>query len=351
MADEPDSLRAIAAPPPNFSAADIGRHVSEQYGLEGELVPLVSERDQNFRLTTEFERRYVVKIANSAEQQRITDFQIQALLHMEKNGCGVAVPRIIPTLGGAASTTVSDKETDHMLRVVSYLPGRPLDDITTDTAIAGQLGRCLADVDLALRDFEHTGDGQPLLWDMRRAAELRGLMPHIEGGDLRATIRACLDDFEKNAAPRFASLRSQVIHNDLNPGNVLVTKNESISIAGVIDFGDMIRAPLIVDVAIAASYMRSDDEDALALLAALVAGYDSVIKLDDAELELLYDLVRMRLATTITILHWRLSARAGDDAYTIGSLKGELSAVRFLDRINAMSGNEFADRVQLQCRG
>ncbi|MDH3613999.1 MAG: phosphotransferase [Gammaproteobacteria bacterium] len=351
MADEPDPLQTIALPPPNLSVELIGRHVGEEYGLDGELVSLVSERDQNFRLTTESERRYVVKIANSAEHPTSTDFQIQALLHMEKNGCGVAVPRVIPTLGGAASTTVSGQNSDHTLRVVSYLPGRPLDDITIDSAIAGQLGRCLAEVDLALRDFEHPGDGQPLLWDMRRAAELRGLLPYIEDGDLRATIRACLNDFEKNAAPKFASLRSQVIHNDVNPGNVLVTEDESMSIAGVIDFGDMIRAPLIIDVAIAASYMRSDDEDASALIASLVAGYDDVIRLEDAELELLHDLVRMRLATTIAILHLRLSARAGDDAYTIGSLQGEQSAGRFLARINAMSRSEFADRMQKERGG
>ncbi|MDH3749177.1 MAG: phosphotransferase, partial [Gammaproteobacteria bacterium] len=157
--------------------------------------------------------------------------------------------------------------------------------------------------------------------------------------------------FEKNAAPKFASLRSQVIHNDVNPGNVLVTEDESMSIAGVIDFGDMIRAPLIIDVAIAASYMRSDDEDASALIASLVAGYDDVIRLEDAELELLHDLVRMRLATTIAILHLRLSARAGDDAYTIGSLQGEQSAGRFLARINAMSRSEFADRMQKERGG
>ena len=95
--------------------------VASDYTVE----TLASERDQNFRLTTESERRYVVKIANSAEQQRITDFQIQALLHLEKNGCGVAVPRIFPTLGGATSTTVSRQDCDHTLRVVSYLPGRP----------------------------------------------------------------------------------------------------------------------------------------------------------------------------------------------------------------------------------
>jgi Ser/Thr protein kinase RdoA (MazF antagonist) len=52
-------------------------------------------------------------------------------------------------------------------------------------------------------------------------------------------------------------LRAQVIHSDANPENVLVAGKR----LGFIDFGDAIKAPLVFDVAIAASYMRVFDGD------------------------------------------------------------------------------------------
>ena len=349
MASPEDSLIAIASPPPQFSAGEVAEIVDEQYGICGDLAGLVSERDQNFRLTTADGRRYVIKIANQAESTTVTDFQIRALQHMEALGCPVSVPRIIPALSGATMTRALSASAEHVLRVVSYVPGHPLEEVETDTDLARQLGRCLAHIGIALRDFEHAGDQQVLLWDMRRAADLKPLLVHVPDERLRAEIGSCLDDYCANAAPRLGALRSQVIHNDFNPGNVLVTDGQPVSVAGVIDFGDMIRAPLIIDVAVASAYLRGDDDDVLAPLMSFVSGYDSVTHLEQVELELLYDLVRTRLATTLAILYWRLSARGENDAYTAGSLQGGAGATRFLRAVDAIPRPEFLARLHESC--
>ena len=346
MANSEDPLSAIASPPPQFSTGDIAALVDEQYGLRGDLAALVSERDQNFRVTTTDKRRYVIKIANAAESETVTDFQVRALQHMEASGCPVPVPRIIPTLAGDAMTRVSSPDAEHALRVVTYVPGRPLEEVKTDAELARRLGECLASIGIALRGFEHPGDNQVLLWDMRRADGLQALLPHLPDKRLRTEVGDCLDDFAANAAPRLAALRSQVIHNDFNPGNILITQSQPASVAGVIDFGDMIRAPLIIDVAVAASYLRGDDDYVLAPLMSFVAGYDSVTGLEDVELELLYDLVRTRLATTLAILYWRLSARGEEDAYTADSLQGGETARSFLAQINSIPRAEFTARLR-----
>ncbi len=131
MMEQPESLLALAAPPPQFSVGEVARLVRDRYELEGEFTALVSERDQNLRLSSEDGRRFVVKIANSVEPEKITDFQIQALLHIENCGCSVAVPRIIRTTDGAVATTLLADDVTHVVRLVSFLPGRPLniDDI------------------------------------------------------------------------------------------------------------------------------------------------------------------------------------------------------------------------------
>ena len=144
-------------------------------------------------------------------------------------------------------------------------------------------------------------------------------------------------------------MRQQVIHSDVHPGNILVEESDPESVAGIFDFGDMLRAPLVVELGIAASYLRSAETDVLAHVASFVAGYDQISPLEDAELELLYDLVRTRLATTITMLHWRLATKGNDDAYARETLQSESGAEHFLRRINALTPQAFLSRLRQEC--
>lgn len=350
MTATPESLHAIATPPPNLGTEEVIRVVRDDYGLRGELQPLLGERDQNFRLTVRDGERYVVKIANTAEDPRVTDLQVCALQHMARHACAVTVPRVIPNRRDDLLTAIPVADSEYLLRIVTYLPGRPLEEVRLDAGIAAQLGRCLAGVGAALRDFDHPGDTQALIWDIRRVDELRRLVTIIGDQQLRDEVVACLDDMSQRVLPEISRLRTQVIHNDLNPGNVVVTDDERPRVAGVIDFGDMLRAPLIVDVGVAAAYMRGDSADAMALIAEFVAGYDAVTPLDDAELECLYELVRARLATSLAILHWRLSALPDDDAYTREAWQGGDSAVRLLRGLGAIPRAQFTARLKSRCR-
>ena len=239
-------MRVTDTPPPSLAARDVQRLLRERYGVDGTLSPLVSERDQNFRLA---------KIANLQEAARVTDFQVEALRHLERAGCPVPVPRVVPAVDGSLVTGFADGDELFRMRLVTWVSGKPLAGAPpADPALSRLLGESLARLDAGLEDFSHPGEHQELLRDR---------------------VSRCFDDFERQALPVFPSLRTQVIHNDLNPGNVLITGDRPARVAGVIDFGDMVRAPLIVDAAIAASYLRSDADDALAPAAALVAGVGS----------------------------------------------------------------------------
>lgn len=336
-------MDVIAAPNPIVPESSVRELLSNEYGLPGELTPLVSERDQNFRLEMADGRVMVVKIANAVEPEKITDFQIQALIHLERNACPVPVPRVIRTTTGGVSTTIHSAESSHVVRLVSYVPGHPMGGTVPGPDLAYALGKSLAQLDQGLRDFAHPGESQVLLWDMQRAGALRSLMQHVENPGLHELVLTCLNEFERCAEPVFADLRSQVIHNDMNPDNVLIDDADSPGIAGVIDFGDMVRAPLIIDIAIAASYLRSID-NGLEPIRSLVAGFDSATPLQDAERDVLFDLIRMRLATTITILHWRQSMRSAEDPYLQKSLQ-EAGSERFLRYITTLTRDGFASQV------
>jgi Ser/Thr protein kinase RdoA (MazF antagonist) len=342
-------LSMFTVRPPRFSEGDVALLVETEYGLCGELCPLLSERDQNFRLTGSDGSSYVVKIAGAAEDQNTADFQIQGLLHVEAQECQTAVPKIIRTTSGASSTTIMDGQTEHVVRLVSYLPGTLAAEVSLTPALTCSIGTSLAHLDIALNDFEHDGDQQPLLWDMQRAPDLIPLAAHIADESLRQNVLTCFDDFQRIVEPQLGSLRHQVIHSDVHPGNVLVEENDSESVAGIFDFGDMLHAPLVVELGIAASYLRSDDADALVHVASFIAAYDRILPLEEIEFDLMYDLLRTRLATTITMLHWRLATIGSDDTYAQESLQIESSAERFLARINAMTRQAFSSRLRQAC--
>jgi Ser/Thr protein kinase RdoA (MazF antagonist) len=126
-----------------------------------------------------------------------------------------------------------------------------------------------------------------------------------------ALASTVLDDFEKRALPAF------------------------------IDFGDMLRAPLVVDVAVAAAYLRVFEDDALQFILPFIAGYHSVSNLDAMEFELLFDLIRARLVTTVSMLYWRLSARSEDDGYRQSTLRQESGAGIFLARLEDVGRSRF----------
>jgi hydroxylysine kinase len=335
---------AVTEEPPRIDVIDLAQVVKEQFGLDGEYSPLISERDQNFHLKTAHGSQYVVKVTSVTEMPIVSEFQIEALLHLER-GAMIRVPRVVRTTDGQSSGRVDHGERSFVLRVVSYLEGKQLEIIVVDADVARNFGINLARLDAALQGFSHEGENPVLLWDLQRIAELRNLLDHIEDLAVRGPVAAAIDDFERLVEPRLGSLRSQVIHGDANPENVLVDSSDH-SVSGFIDFSDIVKAPLVIDVAIAASYLRAGNTDPLELISPFLAGYCSVLPLCDDELVLLFDLVRARLATTITILYWRLDSRDEDDPYRQKALASEGGAIRFLNALNTLGRERFLQRLE-----
>jgi len=338
-----DLLKFIAAEPPGFDASVVAEAVAEQFGLSGDYTLLVSERDQNFCLTTGSNDRYLVKVASSAEPHDVTDFQIAALNHLAK--CGVSgVPRNVQTTSGINHGSIqSDDGALLCLRVLTWLNGSLLDDSEITPGMASSLGGRLADLDIALSSFEHDSDGLASLWDTQRAGQLRSLLIHVSDSLVRQQLEAVLDVFEEYVTPALESLPRQVIHNDANTENILLDTSGELS--GIIDFGDLLWAPRIIEVSTAAAYLRPDDGDPLRLLVPLVAGYHQKSRLSAVELDVLFDLILTRLAITVILFYWRLAARDKEDPYLKKQLDSEGSAFAFLQNLSDLGRGTFRERI------
>ena len=340
MTTESAALTAILVEPPSLATEVVAGAIETQFGLVGEFSPLVSERDQNFLLRTGAGEQYVAKVTSGAEEAAATDFQIGGLLHLEKVA-DLLVPRVYRTLAGEASGHITDGTATHRLRVVTWVNGESLESQPLDTVTSGEFGRALARLDAGLAAYSHPGENSPLLWDLQRTAELRDLIQSITDLSVRYRVASVFDDFEKRVLPVVGTLRSQVIHADANPGNILLT-DEGI---GFIDFGDMMKAPLVFDVAIAASYLRVFEGEPLQFIVPFVEAYHSITPLNALEADLLFDLVRARLGMTVTLLYWRLGARSEDDPYRQKALDAESGAERYLALLDSLGRTAFRQKL------
>jgi hydroxylysine kinase len=315
-----DAMTLLTTDRPALPEARVAELLREHYGLDGELEPQDSERDQNFRLRSTSGFSCVLKIANTAEAEATTDFQVAALLHLEDSAVAGLVPQVVRTVDGGTRLRVRAEDgCVHTVRVLSWLPGILLPpDALSRGALYG-MGETLATLGKALAGFEHPASEYPLLWDIKQAAGLRGLLDTVIDPALREILECHLDTFLSKAQPRLAALRWQVIHNDLNPGNVLFREDDHDEIAGIIDFGDMMRSPLVIDVAVGCAYLCRRDDGSLSDMLEFLRGYVAVTPLTQEEFELLPYLVTIRNVTTVVISHWRASMYPENRAYILRS--------------------------------
>jgi Ser/Thr protein kinase RdoA (MazF antagonist) len=338
--------KLLTTSPPAIPPADAVSVAASHYGIHARIRPLVSERDQNFRLDTDSGKKYMLKIFNYAEDLQVIDFQNQALIHIAKQDSSFPLPHVIPTLDGQLHCSVKLNGKTHFVRVLSWLDGMILDDASIDAGLVNRIGRLMARLGLALKDFDHPSSNPPSLWDMKRAAGLRDLLIHIKEPELRQIISQTLDKFIAKVKPTLDTLRTQVIHNDINLGNVIMDRAQPDQISGIIDFGDLTKSPLIIDLAVAAAYQLSEGDNPLAGALPMIAGYHAIRPLQDTEIALLTDLIRTRLITSLLIGGYRSTLFPENSEYLLSS---QSSARNFLVSLNRLNTDDAADRIRAVC--
>jgi 4-aminobutyrate aminotransferase-like enzyme/Ser/Thr protein kinase RdoA (MazF antagonist) len=278
--------------------------VATHYGLDGEPTPLPGELDRNYALGG-----HVLKLHAPGTDPAVLDLQDAAMDHVAARSLRVATPRLVRSRDGAARVP----DGGGFARVLTWVPGTPWAQAPRGAEALRSLGRAVAELDAALADFEHPALDRHLRWDMQRAGELRGAS---------AAADPVLERFAAEVLPALRELPSQAIHNDANEHNVLVGEDGLVS--GLIDFGDLCRAPRVCGLAVACAYAMT----ALAVpereVLPLVAGYHEEAPLDEAELALLGDLIRTRLAMSAAMAALQRAEQPGND-YLLVSQDGVMN--------------------------
>jgi 4-aminobutyrate aminotransferase-like enzyme/Ser/Thr protein kinase RdoA (MazF antagonist) len=280
---------------PTFAMTRVASLAREHWGLAGELRELGSYADRNFLLTCAAGTRYVFKLSNDARD--VLDLQTAALRHLDGRPSGGLVPRVFPSLEGEAQVLVfDDSDRACTLRMLGFIEGQLWAELAAPTpALRMALGAALGQLDLDLADFTHPAMHHSERWNLCEAEWISDELHVIAAGHRRELVVDALAQFRARVVPRLRELPRQLIHGDANDQNLVVERGE---LRGIFDFGDACAAPAICELAIALAYVGMVPE-AVQACAEVCVGYHQQRPLSSLELDLLYDLVRMRLAVSV----------------------------------------------------
>lgn len=337
---------------PDVDAAGAARVLRDHWGLRGELRALPGERDRNFHVRASGGREFVLKFANAADDRALLELQQAVLAHLAAHLAALPgappVPRVIPSGEGEGIVAYDAGGAPLLARLLTWLPGEPLASWRPHTpGLLRDCGAALGAVARGLEGFHHPAARRDLKWDLAAAGWIGAHLDRIAEPARRAILARILARFERDVRPALGALRRAVVHNDANDHNILVVTGEDDAprVGGVIDFGDVVESHPVCDLAIAAAYAMLDKPDPLSAAVPVVAGYHASHPLQEAELALLFPLVRTRLAVSVTNAALQ-SALAPDHTYLQVSASG---AWRLLEQLEAVHERFAEYRFRAAC--
>lgn len=304
---------------PTFSAENATQITVDRFHIHGTAHELPSDRDQNFHITTADGREFVLKIANAREDRAVLAMQNAMMAQLQGQ---VAVPELVETRNGAAFGVVEGPGgKEHLVRLISYLPGKPLALVKPHSAeLLIDFGRTLGQLSMALSEFDHPAAHRDLHWDLQHAGrEIEAHLHYVKPAEQRTLVTHFHQRFNTHIAPILPELRHSIIHGDINDYNVLVsnTQTRTPHIGGIIDFGDAVHSCTIFELAIATAYVILDKREPLTAAAHVIGGYYANFALSERELNLLYDLIAMRLCVSVCISSYQQTIEPSNDYLTI----------------------------------
>jgi hydroxylysine kinase len=343
----PDASLDVARLTPSaaVTAAQAAEAILTCFGLTGQLDRLPGEADDNFALRAGAGRRYVVKFAHLRADPEVVSVQVRVLQHLESVAASLPVPRVVPATDGQPWAVVpAGPLRGRVVHVLSYLDGQLLRSVAASPALRRRLGETLARLGQALHTFDDPLVRRPLLWDLSQLPQLRPLMAERPQTADTARLDAQLSRFTAEVAPRLAAQRTQLVHNDFSPDNVLISP-DARHLAGIIDFGDVTVTALVNDVAIAAAYQLSGD-DLIGPALDLISGYHATTALTEDELSLLAELIGARILARIVISEWRATRFPENRTYI---LRNTPRAWEHLGRLQSIGADEITERIHRAC--
>jgi 4-aminobutyrate aminotransferase-like enzyme/Ser/Thr protein kinase RdoA (MazF antagonist) len=299
----------------NFSVNEIAQLLQTHYNKAGTIKELEGYDELNYLLVTSDQKKYIIKVANSAHVFSFIEAQIKILAHLAETPISSYFQQVVLNSQGNSITYINKDNIDYCIRVLSFLEGTFWHELKIfPNQLFVSLGNFLGKMDKALQSFSHPAIHREYTWDIANTLHARQKLSYIKDPEKQRMVGYFIQQFETVVQPHIFSLRKGYVHNDANDYNVLTRESNVI---GLIDFGDMVYTAIINNVAVACTYAMLEQPDPIHAASLVVKGYHEKFSLEERELDLLYYLIAGRLCISVTQSAYNASIESNNEHHFI----------------------------------
>ncbi|XP_058429729.1 hydroxylysine kinase isoform X3 [Marmota monax] len=250
----------------------------------------------------------------------------------------------------------------YLVRLLTYLPGKPIAKIPVSSQLLYEIGRLAAKLDKALELNDHDKqkggrytkpiDGsfwkncttddiiskntptlpqvnaptdssqciqkfhhpklsnlhrENFIWNLKNIPLLEKYVDALGQNRNREIVEQVIQLFKKEVMTKLSHFRECINHGDLNDHNILVESSKSAfgdavyQVSGILDFGDMSYGYYVFEVAITIMYMMIESKNPIQVGGHVLAGFESIIPLTAVERSALFLLVCSRFCQSLVM--------------------------------------------------
>ena len=323
--------------------ADLISRVEAEFGLvAGSVTRLGGEVDLNLKMECTDGSIFLIK-ATEIQGDSDTTWQGRILDHVAQCDSRIPIPKIVRTHSGLTEISVQASATRYQVRVMTWLDGEVIGRAEgVDFELLGELGALAGSMYECLQSADRTGVPKTHHWDVRNLREAVASCVDFVPDAINVSAVARILEKCEPVEPLLAKLPTGLVH-----FNVLVAEDDEgrLKVSGIIDFGDTLDSIRVAEVVVAGAYSMLRQEDPVGALAAVVAGFNSVVPLTDLERSVIFPLASARLC--LNACTWTKRTIIEPGAYGESRMKYTWPAVQLvapLDPAQALA------RIELACQ-
>ncbi|KAM7387956.1 hypothetical protein PAMP_024160 [Pampus punctatissimus] len=326
---------------PTLTVQQATKLVLQLYGVTvAEISTLPSYIDQNFLVVDKEGTKNVLKIMNSEVSKNITLLEVQTLAMSFLCQHGVPTQTVVPTTTGKL---MSMEEIDcghgvqiYCVRLLTYLHGKTVAESPVTLQDLYYLGKLAATLDNTLQQMVSPNldvlQKENPLWSLFNIPLLEGYLSVMDGDPLQEVVKAVIEQFKLSVQPKISSFRKGIIHGDLNDLNIIVTPagNGHHDVSGVLDFSLLSNGCYVFEVAIEIMYLMLENPNSLNVGGVVLAGWESIMPLNEDERDSLFLLVLGRFCQSLVYGRYNVKKYPDNKKYLLTTAK---SATRLLNKL------------------
>uniref|UniRef100_A0A3Q3WQW9 Hydroxylysine kinase n=1 Tax=Mola mola TaxID=94237 RepID=A0A3Q3WQW9_MOLML len=318
---------------PNFGQSLVAEIVKRRFSLEpSEIRSLPSYNDQNFYVAAIEGGEYILKILNSEDSKNPAMIEVQtyAMSFLHQNGLPAQTKMIRSLVILLLPLTDCGYGCQsYLVRLLTYMPGTMISKVPLTPELLYETGKTAAKMDKILQKLEHPHLSElqrdNFIWNLSNIPLLEAFFSLLDGDSLKDVAESVIHQYKTTVIPKRSRFRKCINHGDFNDLNVLVQPNENdgYKISGILDFGDMSSGYYVYELAITIMHMMLEHPNPIEAGGPVLAGWESILSLNQAEKDCLYVLVMSRFCQALVLTRHSVTLHPENAEYLlITSRKG-----------------------------